>query len=242
MPDDIRLVPNLPRVMFGLAVILAGVLFTLDNLRIVQAESYLSYWPIVLIFIGLAQLAQSSTWGGRVWGGVLAFAGGWILCENLGYVSVSVWTLSPLLLVILGITIIWRGCCAPASSAPTAAGGARPVSPGGDKSFIKGTVVMGAFESSSDAADFRGGDLMMIMAGAKIDLRHASIAGNEATIDMFVIMGGVELRIPENWIVDSRVLPMIGGVTNHAHAAGAAATQRLVLRGNVFMGGVEIKN
>ena len=242
MRDDMHAVLNLPRLMFGLAVVLAGVLFTADNLGYVHAESYLSYWPIALIFIGLAQLAQCGTWGGRVWGGILAFAGVWILGENLGYVSVSLLTLSPLLLVVLGASIIWRGWHGPATSRVVVADGARSATTAGDKRFIKGTVVMGAFESNSDAADFRGGDLMMIMAGAKLDLRHAAISSNEAIIDVLVIMGGIELRIPETWTVESHVLPMIGGVTNHARTAGAASTQRLVLRGNVFMGGVEIKN
>jgi len=242
MPADVRIAPNLSRVMFGLAVILAGVLFTLDNLRIIQAESYLSYWPVVVILIGLTHLAQSATWGGRVWGAVIAFAGAWILGENLGYVSVSVWTLSPLLLVLLGASIIWRGCCPPVRGDAATLAGSAAGQPADGKRFIQGTVVMGAFESNSDAADFRGGDLMMIMAGAKIDLRQATIEGHEAIIDMLVILGGVELRIPETWTVDSHVLPMIGGVTNHARTTGAGAVQRLVLRGNVFMGGVEIKN
>jgi hypothetical protein len=35
---------------------------------------------------------------------------------------------------------------------------------------------------------------------------------------------------------------MIGGVTNHARTPQTPSAQRLVIRGNVFMGGVEIKN
>jgi len=235
MTDNTRVAPNVSRVIFGLAVIAAGVLFTLDNLRILDAGSYFSYWPILLVFIGLAQIAQSATWGGYIWGAVLAFAGVWILGENLDIVPWSIWTVSPLLLVALGLSIIWRGW----RPAAGAVGGSAAVD---DRSYIRGTAVMGGFDRTSDSSDFRGGDLMMIMGGSKLDLRTATIAGNEAVIDLLVIMGGVELRVPETWSVETHVLPIMGGVTNRARTPQNAPAQRLVLRGNVFMGGVEIKN
>jgi predicted membrane protein len=108
--------------------------------------------------------------------------------------------------------------------------------------FIRGTAVMGGFDRTSDASDFRGGDVVVIMGGCKLDLRHAAITANEAVIDVLAIMGGVEIRIPENWTVDAKVLPLMGGVTNQTRVAGASPSQRLVVRGTVFMGGVEIKN
>ncbi len=242
MAASVPLRSNLPRVIFGLAIVAAGVLFTLDNLHVVRVENYLDYWPIALILFGLAHLAQSGTWGGRVWGAVIAFAGVWILGENLGYVSASVWSLSPLLLVALGASIIWRACCGPAARVEAAVVGSSAALPARDKRFIRGTVVMGAFESGSDAVDFRGGDLVAIMAGFKIDLRRASIAGPEAVIDVQVVMGGVELRIPDTWAIESRVVPVLGAVNNRARTASGESAQRLVLRGNVFMGEVEIKN
>ncbi len=235
MADNTRFTPNLSRVMFGLAVAVAGVLFTLDNLRIINAESYFSYWPIVLVFIGFAQIAQSATWGGVIWGAVLAFAGFWILGENLGYVYWSIWEISPLLLVLLGLSIIWRGW-RPATAF------ASSTSPAGDRTFIRGTAVLGGFDRTTDTTEFKGGDLMIIMGGSKIDLRNATVAGNEAVIDLLVIMGGLELRVPETWSIEPRVLPILGGVTNHARTPQTPSAQRLVIRGNVFMGGVEIKN
>ena len=49
------------------------------------------------------------------------------------------------------------------------------------------------------------------MGGCEIDLRHASIDG-EAVIDIFALWGGVELRVPPDWTVVSRVTPILGGV------------------------------
>lgn len=232
MPDNARVYRNFSGLVVGLAIAAAGILFTLDNMRVIYAEDYFSYWPLILIVIGVVHFGQSGTWGGRVWGTVLIIGGAWLLAENLGWVSMSVWTLSPLLLVLLGITIIWRAMHTPAMAGP----------PTDSSSFIKGTAVMGGFERTSETADFRGGDLMAVMAGCKLDLRRATISGNEAVIDVLAIMGGMELRVPENWKVEPHVLPIFGGVADHTRSQGSGPLQRLVVRGTVFMGGVEIKN
>jgi predicted membrane protein len=236
MADDVRLDRNVPRLVIGLSIALAGLLFTLDNLRIVHAEDFLSYWPIVLVAIGLAQLVQSRTWGAYIWGLVLVGGGFWILGENLGIVTMSIWKLSPLLLVLLGGSMIWRAVSAP--------GGALGPPSDSDR-FIRGTAVMGGFERTSTSADFRGGDLVAVMGGCKLDLRRATIAGGEAVIDVLAIMGGVGLLIPDTWTVEARILPLMGGVTNRARSVAApegAPRQRLILRGTAFMGGVDVKN
>jgi predicted membrane protein len=233
MPDDVRLDRNLPRLIIGVSIVLAGLLFTLDNLRIVHAEHYLSYWPIVLVVIGFAHLVQTSTWGGYVWSLILILVGFWILGENVGLITVSIWKLSPLLLVLLGASMVWR-----AFGVPVGASGLTTHT----DAFIRGTAVMGGIERASDSPGFRGADLVAIMGACKVDLRRASMAGNEAFVDVFAIMGGVELRIPESWTVDIRVLPLMGGATDQTHPVRGETAQRLVIRGTAFMGGVEIKN
>ena len=67
-PPGVRLTPHL---MFGLLIILVGVVFTLDNLNIAHAEDYLRYWPAGLIAIGLAKLWQDRREPGSSIGGVI---------------------------------------------------------------------------------------------------------------------------------------------------------------------------
>jgi hypothetical protein len=108
MTDDVRLDRNLPRLVIGVSIILAGVLFTLDNLHIIRAATYLSYWPVVLVVLGVAKVVQSRRWTEYAWSLAIMVAGLWLLGENIGLVSVSIWTLSPLLLVLLGASMVWR--------------------------------------------------------------------------------------------------------------------------------------
>ncbi len=232
MADDVVVRWNLSRLVIGVAIAAAGVLFTLDNLSLVQAEHYLAYWPLIIVLVGVIQAVQGRTWGAYLWGLVLIVVGSWLVAENIGILTLSVWTLSPLLLVILGASIFWRGWAPPS--------GLRGVD---GKAFIKGTAVMGSFERMSDAADFRGGDLVAIMGVCKLDLRGAAIAGDEVVIDVLAVMGGMEILVPRNWVVDPHVLPIMGGVTDKTGPAPiGGATQRLLVRGTLFMGGVDIKN
>jgi hypothetical protein len=53
------------------------------------------------------------------------------------------------------------------------------------------------------------------MGGSKLDLRQAKIApGTEAVVDVFTVMGGVELLVPRDWNVDVQLVPIMGGVND----------------------------
>ena len=80
------------------------------------------------------------------------------------------------------------------------------------------------------------------MGGHDIDLRGAGIAGDAAVIDLFVIWGGVEIKVPPDWKVSCEALPIMGGVDDRSKAPAGEARGHLVLKGLIVMGGVEIKN
>ena len=48
-----------PQLLMGLFIIVAGLLFTLDNLGLTHADEFLRYWPLALVAIGLLKLWQS---------------------------------------------------------------------------------------------------------------------------------------------------------------------------------------
>ena len=48
--------------------------------------------------------------------------------------------------------------------------------------------------------------------------------------------------MPEDWAVESRVTPLLGGVEDKTRPPQGATRARLLLRGFAIMGGVEIKN
>ena len=107
-------------------------------------------------------------------------------------------------------------------------------------SNFSANAFLSGVEQEIHSSAFRGADVSVFMGGADLDLRNASIEGDEARIDLSVTMGGVEIRVPRDWTVDNRLTPVLGGVENHTRSTGSG--KRLVVVGSVVMGGVEIKN
>ena len=90
---------------------------------------------------------------------------------------------------------------------------------------------------------FRGADTTAIMGGCELDLREALMgAGELAVIDVFVMMGGVNIFVPPHWTVSQEIVPLMGGVQDKTRSVPSNPAQHLLVRGTVVMGGVEISN
>ena len=226
--QPVRLTAHL---VFGLMIILVGVAFTLDNLNIAHAENYLRYWPVGVLAIGLTKIWQSRAGEGNPIAGVLlSMFGAWMLLDTLDYVDVNIGDFWPLLLVFVGAMIVWQGIR-----------GRQQRVAGTVHDTINAVAILSGVNRGSNSTAFKGGELTAFMGGCEVDLRNAAING-EAVIDVFAMWGGIEIRVPENWTVIGRVTPLMGGVEDKTRAPQAATAHRLIIRGMVIMGGIEIKN
>ena len=220
-----------PHLVFGLVIIAVGVLFTLDNLGLADAERYWRWWPMAMILVGVAKLWQSRGGASNPIGGVfLLLVGGWFQLHNLGLIDRDLWNFWPLLLVFIGTMIVYQGMRGRQTRA-----NASPID------TLGGVAILGGWKRSINSTAFRGGELTAVLGGCEVDLRHAAING-EAVIDVFAMWGGIEIRVPEDWTVINRVTPFMGGVEDNTRPPQAASPHRLTIRGMVVMGGIEIKN
>jgi Domain of unknown function (DUF5668)/Cell wall-active antibiotics response 4TMS YvqF len=90
---------------------------------------------------------------------------------------------------------------------------------------------------------FRGAEATVCMGGCELDLREALMAGGEpAVIDVFVLMGGMNIFVPVNWTVSQEVVVLLGGVQDKTRSIPSNPAQHLLVRGTAVMGGVEISN
>jgi len=236
MPPESGREPNpgmrfTPQLLVGVMVIAVGLLMTFDNLGLVHAEEYIRFWPASLIGVGMLKLWHSREGSGGGFGGFMfTVAGSWLLLEQLSVVRLSFWALWPTLLVFFGGFLVWQGLSRP-----------RPGRDADTNSAVSAMAVLGAVMRGNNSHAFRGGDLTAVMGGCELDLRHAAVDG-EAVIDVLALWGGIEIRVPEDWSVESRVVPILGGVDDKTRPPQGASRHRLVLRGFVIMAGVEIKN
>jgi len=109
-------------------------------------------------------------------------------------------------------------------------------------------ALMGSSQRASESKAFTGAEMTAMMGSCVLDLTRAAMAsGTEATIDIFAMMGSVTIRVPDGWTVDTRAIPVMGGIRDERWAASKenasdAEPPRLVLRGLVMMGGIIIKS
>jgi hypothetical protein len=84
-------------------------------------------------------------------------------------------------------------------------------------------------------------EVSAVMGGCDIDLRDAVPTTDPLVIQVFAMWGGIDLRVPPGWLIQNEAWPILGGIVDST-TPPAVPTHRVILRGNAFMGGVEIKN
>ena len=259
--------PFSPRVVVGFVLIALGILFTLDTFDIIDAGSIIDYWPLVLIIPGVSSLVWPRKHADRFWGAVLVAVGTLLLLRNLGFFWFRfrhLWPVDPRRPRRLPDLAGPRGPEEPGwRSEPGSGSVRRPAHPrrrdrgpaadervaragaGGVGERLDEFAMFGGGDRMLRSRSFRGGNVTAIMGGFDIDLRDADIAGDAARIEVFVIMGGIDLKVPENWTVVMDVTPFMGGAdynSRNRRAPAEGPQKVLTVSGFVFMGGVEVKH
>jgi predicted membrane protein len=248
-----------PKFIIGVCLVLMGLVLALDQLGVVQAHHVLRFWPAALIVVGLVMLQRGERHS-ALRALVLIVVGGWLLLNTLGIVGLDLWEfILPLLLVFFGARIMMRkqsyrsdasrdlpGAGPAAGTTPTGQGpsgfdSAAPSS--GEPVHASLFSLLSSSKRRWGKSVFRGAETTAFMGGCELDLRDALMgAGELAVVDVFVIMGGVNIFVPPNWTVSQEVVPLLGGVHDKTRSVPSNPAQHLLVRGTVVMGGVEISN
>jgi predicted membrane protein len=231
-----------PRLIIGLAIAMFGVVLVFDRLNLIVADEVLRWWPAVIVAIGALIFAQARHTGGGVNGVIIMIIGGWLLLNSVGILRVRFWEMFwPMVLIGIGSVLVMQAMRRQTRE--------RLGSDSDDTLNV--FVVMGGMKRTSTSQRFRGGEVTTLMGGAQLDLRQATIPpGEEAAVDIFAVMGGCEIKVPPSWTVATPLVPIMGGIDDKrpdplpgdAESLGGQPAPRLVLRGLLLMGGIEIKS
>jgi hypothetical protein len=217
---------NWARAYVGIVIVVVGVLLLLDNTGVLESGDVISkWWPAPIVLGGiLSWFANRRHWVPPL---ILIAGGTAVLLRTTGVVD-DLGVLLPIILILVGIFVVFgRGF------------GTRAVV---DGDSINSFNMFSGSELASHSRSFRGGKVGALFGGAEIDLRD-SVPAPGATLDVFVAFGGVELKVPEGWVVDIRGLPIFGGFEN-ATTRGRAAPDapRLEIDATVLFGALEVKH
>jgi predicted membrane protein len=229
-----------PRLIVGLAIALFGVVLVMDRLNIVIADQVLRWWPAVIVAVGALIYQQSRHVGSGINGILVMIVGGWLLLNTLGIVQLRFWELFwPMVLIGIGVVLVMQAMGRRTREAATA----------GSDDTMNIFAVLSGVKRSSLSTRFRGGEITAFMGGFQIDLRQATIPpGEEAVLDVFMGMSGGEIFVPTTWTVATPIVPILGGIDDKRIPALPGSVDankpapRLVLRGLMMLGGIEIKS
>ncbi len=100
-------------------------------------------------------------------------------------------------------------------------------------------AIFDGIDLSSRANPFSGGSMLTWFGGIAVDLREAKLAP-DAHLSVHALLGGIAIRVPPGWRVESNVHAIGGGVAVDAPDTGDAEAPRLVLDGFTLFGGVAV--
>lgn len=225
-----------PGMIVALAIIAVGILFLLDNFGFPVGMVW-SYWPVILIAVGLAKLIDSRDTPGRTGGAIIMIVGLVLIADKIHlpfFNNISIWALWPLALITFGIIMFWGSL-----------EGRRPGQPfrlTGDG--LNQYAVFGGGKRRM-TGEFKGGDVFALFGGYEIDLRGATMSLDEAVINANAMFGGIEIRVPETWLVEMQVTGIFGGHEDKTHQPDRRLVpnpKKLIIRGAIMFGGLSVKN
>jgi hypothetical protein len=100
-------------------------------------------------------------------------------------------------------------------------------------------AVFDGVELKSRATAFRGGSMLAWFGGIAVDLREAQLALG-AHLNVHSLFGGIALRVPVGWKVESGIKALGGGVAVQVPTPDDADAPTLTLDGFTVFGGIAV--
>jgi len=101
-------------------------------------------------------------------------------------------------------------------------------------------AIFGGIELESHAVAFRGGSMFAWFGGIAVDLREAQLAAEGGHLDLHALNGGIAVKVPSGWRVQSNLQAMAGGVDVRVSEPDDPSAPTLTLDGFAAFGGVSV--
>ena len=235
----------------GVVAILLGLLWLLNNIgmtHIAVGRLITVYWPVLFIIWGLEIILRETAYRSQeesrstglrstvLNGVILAVLGAVILGSNLGIWHLNfsvVWKVFwPVILILIGWSLL-RGV--------TSTGGTH-------------WAIMSGIELRNKGWKLESGNMIAFMGGINLDLTVAEIPEADTVLNLTAIMGGIEVKVPDDVSVECEGTAILGGVTFLGESAGGVISSRrfgtrevdmskkkVTIHSRTVMGSVEVK-
>jgi hypothetical protein len=100
-------------------------------------------------------------------------------------------------------------------------------------------AVLNGIELKSRARAFRGGSMLAWLGGIAVDLRDVELAPG-ARLSLHTLFGGIAIRTPPGWRIESEMKALAGGIDTGAPALDDPDSPVLTLTGTALFGGIAV--
>ena len=104
---------------------------------------------------------------------------------------------------------------------------------------VRLVAILDGVTIKSRAGAFRGGSMVSWLGGIAVDLREATLAP-DAQLELGSLFGGIAIRVPPGWRVESEVRSLAGGVAINAPEPDDPEAPTLRLSGYSAFGGIAV--
>lgn len=223
----------------GVIVIAAGLLLLARNTGLLNptVSRIVFSWEMLLIAIG----AVNIFWRQSFWSGVILIAiGGFFLLVNFYHMPFSTWQLFlPALIILIGLSMIFGGSRFGKDMFK------KPMfnQTVGSEDFFEDIAIFGGGERKVVTPNFKGGRMVAMFGGSKVDLTHCNITpGDRPMIEVVHMFGGSGLIIPSDWNVKVEVFNIFGGYVDKRISSQVDYNKTLIIKGVTIFGGGEVKS
>ena len=223
----------------GVLVIGAGLLLLARNTGLLTetVSRIIFSWEMLLIAIGVVNIF----WRQSFWSGVILIGlGGFFLLVNFYHMPFSTWQIFlPALIILVGLKMIFG----------TSRFGKdmfkQPMfnHTVGSEDFFEDIAIFGGGERKVVTPNFKGGRMVAMFGGSKVDLTHCNIApGDRPMVEVVSIFGGSGLVVPSDWNVKVEVFNIFGGYVDKRISSQVDFNKTLIIKGVTIFGGGEVKS
>jgi len=220
------------KVIWGLVLVAAGVLFGLNALGVTDVDVFFDGWWTLFIIVPCAvglftQKDKSGNLIGLLIGVLL------LLCSR-GVMEYSfLWKLLvPAIIVVIGLKLIFSGLFRKKD------GGCTVTAVSSEGAPTVGCAVFSGCDMDCNGKVFEGARLVAVFGGVECDLRSAIIE-KDCAIEVAAVFGGIDILVPPNVNVQTNTVGIFGGVDNLTKSNPGCPT--LYITGACIFGGTDIK-
>lgn len=225
---------KLGNTLWGIVLIIIGVILTLNALEITNINIFFNGWWTLLIIIpsAIELIAREDKFWSAIWliiGIILLLACRDILDFEL------IWRLTiPVIIILIGINLIFKDKLDKRMEKKNKE----------LKEKVEGLeeycATFGEVKADFNNQEFKGASLTAVFGSTDLDLRKA-IINEDKLIKTCAVFGGIEIMVPENVNIKVKSTPIFGATSNKTNRKYDEKLPTIYVNSFCMFGGVDIK-